>query len=383
MVYGDKYSAYDAQATVNTIFELAQKYGVRRFAFNDEAIPPKIVASLGELLPIHASTGFTFTGLIKFEKYFQAKHFTRLADVGFRSLYIGLESASERVLTLMKKRATQAEIIGNLRSATDAGIWTHCFLFFGFPGESNSDAQATYDFVMTNSNIIGSFGGGTFVLEHNAPIQTHPEAFGVTIVEDRQRSDTSVYYDYTVSSGISQTQAAEWCERLTADSMAIDKYRSTGWIPREFMLCLISKMTASELVQEALEIDRNGGIPPMATLRDVANLIPADHRFEAFAVNRMRLAVSIVKNQYHDFLDLWIRSERSAVDLAELNDRTANWLCLGAPRLKVSDLATINIDAHLNDAAEHPPGSAIRNPKLEQPFQVFSSVTRVIASSLS
>jgi anaerobic magnesium-protoporphyrin IX monomethyl ester cyclase len=330
MVYGDRYSSYGAPDTVKTIHELAQRYNVRHFAFNDEAIPPKIIASLGELLPDHERSGFTFTGLIKFEKFYQREHFANLARVGFRSLYVGLESASEHVLALMKKRASRLTILSNLRDATEAGIWIHCFLFFGFPGETEENARETYDFIMNNPNIIGSFGCGTFVLEHNAPIQRHPDLYKLEILEHRSNSDVSVYYDYSISDGITSKRALEWSKQLSKDSLTIEKYRATTWIPREFLLCLISYLTPGELLNESISIDRCRGIPPLAIVSELANLVPGDCSNEAFAVNRMRVNVALVRNKARQSLSLCMDHSVRAIELAEMDKQIAEWIAVTA-----------------------------------------------------
>jgi hypothetical protein len=334
MVYGDRYSAYGARDVVNIINQLSQKYQVYNFAFNDEAIPPKIINSLGQLLPDRRQSGYTFTGLIKFEKYYKKEHFINLSRVGFRSLYIGLESVSESVLALMKKPNSQSTILNNLREATEAGIWVHCFLFFGFPGETEADAQQTYDFVMTHPGIIGSFGSGTFVLEHNAPIQKHPERFKLKTIEARSVPDVSVYYDYVVTEGITGERAREWSDRLTKDSLNIGKYRATAWIPREFLLCMISHLTPAQLEKECVVIDYYRGMPSSAVLRDVVTLVPTDREDEAFAVNRMRRDVVLVRNKAYEGLALCVNGAIKVVDLMNMDERLMDWLTLAIQPLE-------------------------------------------------
>jgi anaerobic magnesium-protoporphyrin IX monomethyl ester cyclase len=332
MVYGDQYSAYSVQDVVNAINELARKYQVRHFAFNDEAIPPKVITALGQMLPDCETSGYTFTGLIKFERYFKREHFANLARVGFRSLYIGLESASERVLTLMKKPNTVATIKSNLRDASESGIWTHCFLFFGFPGETEDDARQTFDFIMSNPDIVGSFGCGTFVLEHNAPIQRHHESFNLTLLGDEPLSGVSVYYDYSVSQGISKDRAKEWMDLLNKESLQIDKYHSTTWIPREFLLCLISHQTPAELVHECIAIDRHQGLPPRAAVSDIVSLVhvsaPED---QTFMVNRTSARVVLLKNKATEVVELCLNSPLKAVDLAKMDPRFNEFLVSPPP----------------------------------------------------
>jgi anaerobic magnesium-protoporphyrin IX monomethyl ester cyclase len=325
MVYGDKYTAYPVSDVAETVRRLSARYHCRRFAFNDEAVPPKIVAALGRELPDHSDSGFTFTGLIKFEKYYTAEHFANLARVGFRSLYIGLESASERVLALMKKPNSIATIVRNLRDATDAGIWTHCFLFFGFPGETESDAKTTFDFVINHSDIIGSFGCGSFSLEHNAPIQKHPSDFGVTV--SSQDNDVSVYYDYSVQRGLTARRAEEWSRSLRKASQLISKYRMVQWVPREFLLCLISYFTFRELTEECAKLESARGVPPLA-ISDLVSM-PEGHAAEgSLIVNRMNGKVARVNGRLLQGLSYCLQNKVSVQDLLSLNTTLDEFLAV-------------------------------------------------------
>lgn len=61
-------------------------------------------------------------------------------------------------------------MVSNLRAGHDAGIWNHTFVFFGFPTETESEAEETIQFLLRHADIIHSEGTGTFSFEHNAPI---------------------------------------------------------------------------------------------------------------------------------------------------------------------------------------------------------------------
>lgn len=273
MVYGEKYAGYGIEQVLDTVGTLSSRHGVHHFAFNDEAIPPKLMRTMGERFQAHEVSGWSFTGLIKFEKFFQRDDFVNLHTVGFRSLYVGLESASEHVLRLMKKNNKKETIERNLRDATTSGIWMHCFLFFGFPGEREVDAQETYDFVLSNSDIISSFGSATFVLEHNAPIYHHTGDFGLQL-RPSHNGNVDVYYQYDIAEGIGPERALEWMNKINDATLDIPSYNATGWIPRELQLCLLSVMTPQELVNEGLAIRNFSGIPRRATLAQLTSRVP-------------------------------------------------------------------------------------------------------------
>lgn len=291
MVYGEKYSSYGVGRVLETVRSLSQRYKVSHFAFNDEAIPPKIIRYMGRSFPPNAETGWFFTALIKFEKYFEREDFENLSKIGFRSLYVGLESASERVLSLMKKRNRIETIVQNLSDATAADIWMHCFLFFGFPGETEQDAQQTYDFVLSHSDIIGLFGCGTFSLEHNAPIFSHLEDFGVDL-KAAKGNDVDVYYNYETARGITPERAREWSRNLNDASLQIPKYRAVGWIPPEHLLGLLSVVPAGELVDFGLAMDQFRGLPQGAKLLDLVGLFPhPDEQDAVILINRVNRRV--------------------------------------------------------------------------------------------
>lgn len=238
MIYGDRYRMRSPEKFLDDITTLNARHGVTHFALNDEAIPPKLFEKLPSIFP---KRKYYFTGLYKFEKFFEAKHYRGMHDIGFRSLYIGLESASERVQRHMKKNNTQKVMLSNLRDAHAAGIWNHTFNFFGFPTETREEAMETANFLIDHRDIIHSEGTGTFSFEHNAPISKHPDEFGVTKVVEKNNGVLDLYYDYEVARGLTQDDASAMVEEFGEMKKKQDAYRYSGWIPREHLLVLLSR----------------------------------------------------------------------------------------------------------------------------------------------
>ncbi|MEV5238539.1 radical SAM protein [Streptomyces cinnamoneus] len=303
MVYGEKYAGYDVGRVLESIEFLAERHGVRHFAFNDEAIPPKIARSMGERFPENGTTGWNFTGLIKFEKFFTDQDFANLHKVGFRSLYVGLESGSERVLALMKKNNTKETMLRNLSDATSAGIWMHCFAFFGFPGETDAEAEETHDFILGNADIISSYGSAVFVLEHNAPIFRHLADYGLKI-KSLPSDNIDVYYDFEVSSGITPSRALEWMNKLNEAALDIPSYNAAGWLPRELQLCVLSETTPQGLVSLGTDIRERGGIPAGLPLRDFLSRELHLANSSQIIINRINGRVFSARGKMADLFDL-------------------------------------------------------------------------------
>jgi anaerobic magnesium-protoporphyrin IX monomethyl ester cyclase len=317
MVYGEKYAGYGADRVLESVKYLAGRYGVRHFAFNDEAIPPKILRQIGETFPAHNDSQWSFTGLIKFERFFTYQDFKNVYDVGFRSLYVGLESASERVLGLMKKNNTIETIIGNLTAARSAGIWMHCFLFFGFPGETEEDAQRTFDFILDRPDIVSSFGAGTFSLEHNAPISRHIADFGITLLP-RPANDVNVYYDYDVTEGVTPERASEWMQRLNDAAQGVPSYASAGWVPRELLLCMLSAMTLNQLIAHGSALQETGWLPDVPLSDFISTTCYPSDEYTYFVVNRVNGRVQKVRGKCAELFELFLENDLTVGHAREL-----------------------------------------------------------------
>lgn len=312
MVYGEKYEAYNEFNVEAAIKHLSARYGTSYFAFNDEAIPPKIFRRLGENWIKGANC--YFTGLIKFEKYFQESDFRKAFDIGFRTLYVGLESASERVLNLMRKNTSQGVMVKNLQDAHRAGIWVHCFLFFGFPGEQHSDAVETIAFIKANASVIGSYGAGTFSLEHNAPIMSRLSSHGVKIVP-LAPDEIDIYYDYEVADGLNRNEALQYVETLSKAVADVRKFRVSGWIPREHLLVLRSFFSEEELLDRCSELAELGDVGVFSDVRSEwsKTRVQADGAFRV--INRLNSAVIDVKGASAEIIEHGLIGGVSARDV--------------------------------------------------------------------
>ncbi|MFE7192002.1 B12-binding domain-containing radical SAM protein [Kitasatospora sp. NPDC057541] len=338
MVYGEKYAGYQVDTVIDTLRSLSDRYGVRHFSFNDEAVPPKLARLLGERTPARDTTGWHFTGLMKFEDFFQREDFANLHRMGFRSLYVGLESASERVLALMRKNTRREVMVRNLSDATLAGIWMHCFLFFGFPGETEAEAKETFDFVLENPEIIGSFGAGTFSLEHNAPIFRHLEDFGLSL-KRAAGEDIDVYYDYEVAEGLTPERAADWAQELNDAAADIPGYYSAGWVPRELLLGLLSRMSPAELVERGTKLRRDSGFPAAVPLRHVVSRSPhPDRPDQSIVINRVNGNVLLVGGGARLLLDACLESDLDLGTLRTLAPVLLDRLCPPKPPAADADI---------------------------------------------
>ncbi|HEU4497628.1 MAG TPA: radical SAM protein, partial [Flavobacterium sp.] len=92
----------------------------------------------------------------------------------------GLEVASDRLLELIQKGVTVAQVARVARNFTEAGIMVHAYLMYGFPTQT---AQETIDSLEMVRQLfeIGVLQSGfwhQFAMTAHSPVGMHPEKFG-------------------------------------------------------------------------------------------------------------------------------------------------------------------------------------------------------------
>jgi radical SAM superfamily enzyme YgiQ (UPF0313 family) len=202
------YQERETAKVVDDLQELNEKYGVRHFAFSDEAISPTAISKLSDEI-IKRGMAIHCSANIRFEHQFTEELCNKMNKAGFKLLYLGLESACDRILKLMNKgikKDVAAEVCKNIHKAN---IWNHLYVLIGFPSETKAEAKETIDFLILNKNIIRSFNIGSFVLYKSAPMMKYPKRYEINRVDVSKNTVFNLAYNYTVSSGLTCTEAQE------------------------------------------------------------------------------------------------------------------------------------------------------------------------------
>ncbi|UCD11782.1 MAG: radical SAM protein [Nitrospinaceae bacterium] len=206
--YIDQFRAKHASQIVEELKHLRDKYGASHFLFTDESFPPALFVKLPPLM-VEAKLDIYWTTLIRFEaSLLDPAVWDLAAESGCRSLYFGLESANERIIKLVKKDTRIDAAIKNLSEAKRVGIWSHVMAFYGFPGETEEEAEDTRRFLLDHRDLIHSVEMYFFVLYGTAPIMKEPEKYGITVYKNPEH-DLAFDHYYTPESGLTTEQAME------------------------------------------------------------------------------------------------------------------------------------------------------------------------------
>jgi len=181
----DYIARYDRAPTdllVDRIEAIIAETGQTGFHFVDEAAPPAALQALAQRL-IERDVIITWWGNVRFEKSFTPELAGLLARSGCVAVSGGLEVASDRLLSLMKKGVTVEQVARVTRAFTDAGIMVHAYLMYGFPTETAQDTIDALERVrqLFAEGCLQSAFWHRFTATVHSPIGKQPELFGIKL----------------------------------------------------------------------------------------------------------------------------------------------------------------------------------------------------------
>jgi hypothetical protein len=93
----------------------------------------------------------------------------------------GLEVASDRLLELIKKGVTVAQVAQVTRNFTESGIMVHAYLMYGYPTQTVQETVDSLEMVrqLFELGIIQSGFWHQFAMTAHSPVGMFPEEFGV------------------------------------------------------------------------------------------------------------------------------------------------------------------------------------------------------------
>lgn len=174
------YEPIAANLLCDRMEEMIAQTGENGFHFVDEAAPPALMRALA-LEILRRKLTVTWWTNIRFEKSFSRDLCQLLKASGCIAVSGGLEVASDRLLELIQKGVTVAQVAQVTRNFTEAGIMVHAYLMYGFPTQT---AQETIDSLEMVRQMfeIGTLQSGfwhQFAMTAHSPVGMYPEQFSV------------------------------------------------------------------------------------------------------------------------------------------------------------------------------------------------------------
>ena len=181
--YIGRYETATAQTLADRIARIVDETGQTGFHFVDEAAPPKALKALAEEL-LRRQLQISWWGNIRFEKTFTPALAELLAQSGCIAMSGGLEVASDRLLTLMKKGVSVEQVARVTRGFTEAGILVHAYLMYGFPTQTLQDTVDALEYVrqLFENGCIQSGFFHRFACTVHSPVGQNPAEYGIELM---------------------------------------------------------------------------------------------------------------------------------------------------------------------------------------------------------
>ena len=178
--YIQRYEPVTAALLCDRIEALIAQTGERGFHFVDEAAPPALMRDLAiEIL--HRRLTVTWWTNIRFETSFTPDLCRLLRASGCIAVSGGLEVASDRLLALMKKGVTVAQVARVADAFTQAGIMVHAYLMYGFPTQTTQETVDSLEMVrqLFEQGALQSGFWHRFAMTAHSPVGLDPAAYQV------------------------------------------------------------------------------------------------------------------------------------------------------------------------------------------------------------
>ena len=181
--YIARYEPHKPKLIADWIQALVDETGQRGFHFVDEAAPPALLRALSEEL-LRRQLAITWWTNIRFDKTFDTALSELMAGAGCVAVSGGLEVASDRLLALMEKGVTVAQVARVTHALTEAGIMVHAYLMYGFPTETLPETVDALERVrqLFAQGCIQSAYWHRFTATVHSPIGRDPARFGITLL---------------------------------------------------------------------------------------------------------------------------------------------------------------------------------------------------------
>ena len=179
------YQPVRAELICDRMEEIIAQTGENGFHFVDEAAPPALMRDLA-LEILRRKLCVSWWTNIRFEKSFTPELCSLLKTSGCVAVSGGLEVASDRLLGLIKKGVTVAQVARVCQNFTDAGIMVHAYLMYGFPTQTTQETIDSLEMVrqLFDAGIIQSGFWHQFAMTAHSPVGLQPESFNVVKLND-------------------------------------------------------------------------------------------------------------------------------------------------------------------------------------------------------
>ncbi|HEY0041273.1 MAG TPA: radical SAM protein, partial [Flavisolibacter sp.] len=150
-----------------------------------EAAPPALMKSVAIEI-IRRKLVVSWCANVRFEKSFTRDLCLLLRSSGCIAVSGGLEVASDRLLQLINKGITVAQVARVCKHFTEAGMMVHAYLMYGFPTQTEQETIDSLEMVrqLFETGVLQSAFWHLFTMTAHSPVGLQPAAYKVKKVTE-------------------------------------------------------------------------------------------------------------------------------------------------------------------------------------------------------
>jgi hypothetical protein len=178
------YDRPDPAVVYDHLLQTLSQTRCRVVHFTDDAADPDLLQYVAARL-IREKQDVTWTVNVRVDRRLTLETLLLLRRAGCFALYLGIESANDRVLKAMRKGTGGGLIRQVLANIAWAGISANIYMIVGFPTETEAEARGSFDQVRgwLDQGLVRRVVYNLLAISPQSPINLAPASYGVTAVE--------------------------------------------------------------------------------------------------------------------------------------------------------------------------------------------------------
>jgi hypothetical protein len=179
-----RFDPADAKTVVGWMEATMAQTGERSFHFVDEAAPPALLAAVARRILDRGLEVDWWTN-IRFERHFTPALADLLARSGCLAVTGGLECATDRLLSLLRKGFDLAQATRVIAAFARAGVLVHAYLMYGYPTQTAQEAVDALELVrqLFAAGFLDSAYWHRFALTVHSPAFREADQLGIRILD--------------------------------------------------------------------------------------------------------------------------------------------------------------------------------------------------------
>ncbi len=301
--YIGKYEPVTARLLVDRMEQIITQTGEKGFHFVDEAAPPALMREVA-LEILRRRLVVSWWTNIRFEKSFTWDLCRLLKRSGCIAVSGGLEVASDRLLDLIQKGVTVAQVARVTRNLTESGIMVHAYLMYGYPTQTEQETVDSLEMVrqLFELGIIQSGFWHQFALTAHSPVGQDPDAYGI-VPDQKEIKFANNDIAFTDSTNIDHAQFSEGLKKSLYNYMhgVCFEFPLQDWFDLE-----IPKTTIDpDFIENCLNSDTSVSPKPSSKLYWLGDLPTVENSHQGHCILTFHLKNEAIEIEMEKSFSLW------------------------------------------------------------------------------